>query len=492
MRLRRVLVVIACAASAACATLLDLQPPPPESDASGTFDAATNDVSVPDTGGVVCAALDAALPGDDAGTVFHPFNNGLVDDAGTSAWMFFDTSTISGGASDYSGGTFDGHYLYFAPAADGDFVRFDTTVSPFDSKNGWTTVPQASLGLKMSFRGTVFDGRYVYYVPNYNNAVAAYSGIVVRFDTTVTSFGATSAWTTFNTQLIAVPDGGVPARGFFGGVFDGRYVYLSPDDNGVARDGRAARYDTASDSGPTPVDAGDASLATFSNVSAWLTFDIAGVNASALGFTGGVFDGHYVYLTPYANGIANNGGYSPFAARYDTFDTTQGFTASSSWTTFEVDQVNGDGYGFIGAAFDGTYVYLVPFAETSVARYNTNSSFDEDSAWSVFDVSQIVHVDGGQPRFGNAAFDGRFIYLLPDLPGLGVVLRYDTLSTFTSLCAWSTDDVSHYNAQATQFNGAVYDGRYLYLVPSLSTFARFDTKTPQHMPSLPAFSGSFY
>ena len=48
------------------------------------------------------------------------------------------------------------------------------------------------------------------------------------------------------------------------------------------------------------------------------------------------------------------------------------------------------------------------------------------------------------------------------------------------------------------FQGSVFDGRYLYLVPywtggsySGNVF-RFDAKTPPSMPNLPAFHGSFF
>jgi hypothetical protein len=75
---------------------------------------------------------------------------------------------------------------------------------------------------------------------------------------------------------------------------------------------------------------------------------------------------------------------------------------------------------------------------------------------------------------------------------LGAVVRYDILSTFTSPCAWAVDDMSRYNAQAVDFFGAIYDGRYLYFAPRGATVARFDTKVPRWLPALPAFNGSFF
>jgi hypothetical protein len=42
------------------------------------------------------------------------------------------------------------------------------------------------------------------------------------------------------------------------------------------------------------------------------------------------------------------------------------------------------------------------------------------------------------------------------------------------------------------YRGAVFDGEYVYLVPSgRSVVTRFDAKSPPGMPGLPAFHGSF-
>jgi hypothetical protein len=87
------------------------------------------------------------------------------------------------------------------------------------------------------------------------------------------------------------------------------------------------------------------------------------------------------------------------------------------------------------------------------------------------------------------------VYLVPEAnsSGLdGVVARYDTQASFTTVGSWSTFDTATLNANAITFAGAVFDGRYVYLVPSgAGIVARFDAKSPPSMPKLPAFSGSF-
>ncbi len=129
-------------------------------------------------------------------------------------------------------------------------------------------------------------------------------------------------------------------------------------------------------------------------------------------------------------------------------------------------------------------------------------TFDAATSWSTFDVTAV------SPRataFMGSAFDGRYVYLVPGVGGgdgggmmPGLVLRCDTLADFTAASSWSKFDTSALGSEGPYaFAGAVFDGRYLYLVPWLDatgysgTVARFDAKTPPSMPKLPSFFGSF-
>ena len=110
-------------------------------------------------------------------------------------------------------------------------------------------------------RGAVFDGRYVYFIPYLHGVVES---ILARYDT-LGAFNAADAWTTFNLATLSA-DGGATTSGFFGGAFDGRYVFFIPRNDG-APDGRVLRYDSQAsadaaaplpDAGPVATDAGDA------------------------------------------------------------------------------------------------------------------------------------------------------------------------------------------------------------------------------------------
>src|SRR5207244_3033691 len=92
--------------------------------------------------------------------------------------------------------------------------------------------------------------------------------------------------------------------------------------------------------------------ASFTSPSSWSAFDVATVTAGATGFFGAAFDARYVYFIPWFNTA-----YSGVVARYDSLGS---FSAAGSWSTFDVATVNAGAAGFIGAAFDGRYLYLAP------------------------------------------------------------------------------------------------------------------------------------
>ena len=149
----------------------------------------------------------------------------------------------------------------------------------------------------------------------------------------------------------------------------------------------------------------------------------------------------------------------------------------AQWSTFDMTTVNANAKGFAGGAFDGRFIYFVPennspgFAGNGydgvVSRYDTQAGFASASAWVTFDVSTVNPAAVG---FFGAAFDGRYVYFVPRA-GL-TVTRYDTQAAttqgaaFTEAAAWSTFDLRTTNGDAKEFAGATFDGRYLYLAPT--------------------------
>src|SRR5262249_38579939 len=159
------------------------------------------------------------------------------------------------------------------------------------------------------------------------------------------------------------------------------------------------------------------------------------------------FDGRFLYLAPYDSPLPHGN-----VARYDT---QASFTAAASWSTFDTSAgVNTNAKGFRGTAFDGRFVYFVPWNNAApdgvVARYDTQAAFGTATSWSTFDTSTV---DPSATGFAGAAFDGRYVYLVPANDGLpdGVVARYDAQAGFTDAASWSTFDVTTVDKNAKGF-----------------------------------------
>jgi hypothetical protein len=386
-------------------------------------------------------------------------------------WASFDTANLGGGASagGYITSAFDGRYVYLVPGNDGVVPRYDTR-APFGSASSWSTFDVSTVEPSAGgFRGAAFDGRYVYLVP-YESAPSTLGGVAVRYDTHA-DFGSAAAWQSFDITTID------PAcTGLFGATFDGRYLYLAPYGQDQAPEGHAARFDT---------------WGSFTDPTAWSTFDTGTLGAENVGFLGATFDGRYVYYSPYGY---QYGHYGPMVTRYDTTGT---FTDPGAWSSFDTTSVDPRALGYFGTSFDGRYQYFLPYFGDGasgglVSRYDTTRPFAAGASWSTFDVSAL----GVAPAGG--VFDGRFLYLVPNAfqgdtsgKGSGVLARLDTTVEFTSSAAWTTFDVSTLNPQAAGFFGGAFDGEHLYLVPSWhSVVMQFDAKKPPSMPA--GYHGSFY
>ncbi len=503
-------------ATAACSAILGLDPPPSQDD-GGTPDATSGADGSIDSGADVTSDVDAGMDSGAApdggtppkcatltvGSPYFPLTPTVVDDAGTSNWSFMDVAPLAGfGNAGFAGGTFDGRYAYFAGNA-GRVARYDTRLA-FDAPGAWSNY--APIGSSGGFAGAVFDGRYAYFVPYLHGVVES---VAVRFDTLGT-FNQADSWATFDSASLAA-DGGAATGGFFGAVFDGRFVFFVPRNDG-APDGRVVRYDSQAsadaaapiaDAGPSGADAGEGGApvpGSFADPHLWQSFDVSTVNPQARGFAGGVAGAQSLFLVPYDNEAfdgAVHSGNSGIAARH-LFSGT--FGSPSSWSTFDTTAVSGYADDFVGGAFDGQFIYFAPHGYGVVTRFDTTGTFTSIPSWSTYDTTRQGVLDSGQPvEYSGAAYDGRFIYFVPFSQGAALLTRYDTQSTFTADCAWSAFDPTSLAAGEAgvlpPFVGAVFDGTYLYLVPNggpAPIFARFTARTPAPLPTpFPNFHGSF-
>ena len=129
--------------------------------------------------------------------------------------------------------------------------------------------------MTQGYFGAVFDGRYVYFCPiRDQNERTSVHGRVLRLDTHA-DFKDPAAWAAYDASYTD----GLHTSGFYGGAFDGRYVYFNPRDDGTVHHSRLLRYDTHAD---------------FKDPAAWEAHD-AQLPHSGQGLA---FDGQYLYFCP--------------------------------------------------------------------------------------------------------------------------------------------------------------------------------------------------
>jgi hypothetical protein len=212
----------------------------------------------------------------------------------------------------------------------------------------------------------------------------------------------------------------------------------------------------------------------------WAIFDVATADPGAVGYRGGAFDGRFFYLVPYRSGFSHGA-----VARYDTHAS---FTDASAWSTFDVASVHEAAKGFVGAAFDGRFLYFVPFHNGALhgraARYDTHASFNDPAGWRTFDTTTVEPSAKG---FIGAVFDGRHVTFVPqgDLgPYHGVAARYDTRATFDELGGWTTLDLNGLGPGLEGFYGGVMAGGHVFLPASFQggaargSIARYEVGAP--------------
>ena len=307
-------------------------------------------------------------------------------------------------------------------AASWDFASRPTEFSTYDAGG---TDGQPTQG----FFGAIFDGRYVYFAPQCNNE--GRHGHALRYDTHQ-AFGEAEAWQAYDAGITE----GLRTTGFYGAVFDGRFVYYIPRFDGESHHSRVLRLDTAGE---------------FADAESWSAFD-AGRPISC---QGAAFDGRYVYFAP---GMHQQDGPSGCVLR---FDSRAPFHHSSSWIWYDVAATDGlDCRCFDGALFDGRHVYFVPLNGGPVVRYDPNLAFDESRAWEAFDTSAL-------DRFAacvGAVFDGRRIYFVPYAHD--AVVCYDTESDFRDEKSWTIFTPGMVDGLACRgYDGAVFDGRWVSFIP---------------------------
>jgi hypothetical protein len=416
------------------------------------------------------AQTDASQTDASQGLTYYP-----LDDP--RHWTFFSVSGVANGTTKYSGVAFDGRYLYFVPNfSPPNVLRYDTH-GGFADPTSWTYhSPMAAIGAaggsstgSYTCLGGAFDGRYVYLAPFGTNTYA------VRYDTQQ-PFAQDGAWSAFNATTLD------PSANYWGVLSDGRYAYFIPN-----KTTKVLICDSTAGG-----DAGSAFTAA-----AFSTYDLGTGNQ---GYWGGAFDGTYVYMAPYSGSVvARHDAILPIGAAWDV--GASGFDLNNNFLL-------GAAAHFWGGAYDGSRVYMIPDTTQAwtLAAYTPPGVFNDYGSWTTCALgTQLFGGSASGNGFVGAAFDGKRLVLAPygvpagDGGGAPVpVVAYDTtqpLCPSTVSAAYAKFDPSALDggAGAQGFEGAAFDGQYIYFVPhNGSVVARFEAKSANKGLFPPSYKGSWW
>jgi hypothetical protein len=325
-------------------------------------------------------------------------------DAKTS-WTFVDLEKLAPNAKGYVGAAVAGVYVYFAPfhnpgGTSHAFVARHDTRKDFATADGWsfhdlrTSSQTRDAG---GFGGIVLDDSYLYFIArDTQRTLARHTRNTTFLD---------GGWGQFETAFDASTGG--RGEGYYGGASDGTYVYLAPSGGALNLHGVVARHSGV------PLSTG------------WETFDLTTIDPALRGYIGVVFDRSFFYFVPYENVVGAKHG------NVMRYDKTKPFADTNSWTRFDTTTVAVAAKGFVGGVFDGRFVYFIPYDSASglyLTRYDTTLPFGEKTSWSTFDMTTL---GGGVRRFNGGAFDGKYVYFVP-YDG-GPVVRFDARKTRTLL-----------------------------------------------------------
>jgi len=376
-----------------------------------------------------------------------------------NAFETYDAGNTDGlNTKGFFGAVFDGRYVYFSPQYNGEelhanVLRYDTH-GDFHHSGSWSAYDAGNTSdlNTVGYYGAVYDGRYVFFVPRFDGV--NHHSRILRYDTRG-EFKNAESWSAY--------DAGNPVS-YQNAAFDGRYIYFAPGyESDKATDeppgnpaaerytkgpsGKVLRYDTQGG---------------FTDPGSYVTYDAGNTSGlSAKCYDGAVYDGRYVFFAPLDSiGIV---------LRYDT----QGdFATPESWQAQDVNETLESSMGqCVGAVFDGRYVYYVPYANSVVARYDTQGEFEDAGSWIAYDAGCTSGLK--TKGYDGAVFDGRYVYFIPFWEGEdrfhgfhARVLRYDTQKDFTDPAAWeASDGAQHSPTNPGGFNGGAFDGRYIYFSP---------------------------
>ena len=222
------------------------------------------------------------------------------------------------------------------------------------------------------YRGATFDGDSVYYAPYYNNYDRRH-GIMLKYDTNL-PFDDPKSW---SVQSV----GQYGLGGFQGAVHHNKFVYYVPYYFEIDSDSRFLRYDTNKE---------------FNDRNAWTAMPIFGAGA----FEDAVVGGNFIYFSPHLDHSKER---NALPLRYDTTKIFDDINAYEQYNS-------GLKISFIGANFDGKFVYYAPFEseyqdKNIILIYDTNKEFTDSDAWEELEIPYA--------QYSGIGFDGEQMVIAP-------------------------------------------------------------------------------
>ena len=382
----------------------------------------------------------------------------------------------------FQGGVYDGNgYIWMIPCNTNAVVKVNVADGTMTTYNGWpSSINSTVLGYNSKFTGGAFDGRYIWMAPQQ-------AGVIVRVDTRDGSMKDYNQWT----DLTGFKLGGTGDAGFVGGAFDGNKVWLVP--SRVNAD-RVVSIENAPPSAPvinnvivgdttiggtgtagltvTVIFPDNSTVTTTVNPDGTWSVDVpagytlrvgdvimanqtdsnnlTGPNASAKVYSG----------TP----MLQQNGYSqsaplPFDPLLDQVKLTQYSNWPSTMATY--------GHSFMAGALDSNgYMWMAPNTARGVARVKLSDgsiTFYPFSGATDTSMSGLNSTAAG--LFHSCVYDGsRYVWMIPW--NANMVVRVDTTNgSMVGYYGWPTSPAGITAGTTNKFVGGVLYNGYLWMAP---------------------------
>lgn len=203
----------------------------------------------------------------------------------------------------------------------------------------------------------------------------------------------------------------------------------------------------------------------------WEFFDLHNFGSKVNGYAESVFDGRFVYYGPERNYTKDGVSFEAHCF-FLRFDTQKPFSDPNSWQLFDGREIYHLASGSVGLAFDGRFIYYVPFRSggankyllnSVILRYDITKNYLDKKSWEYFDLSCIDSDAGG--FVGSCFFNGK-IYMAPYYSGdKSLFLVYNTKHAFCSKTSWEKNDLLKINQNAKGYIGCLGIKKYIYFSP---------------------------